>query len=202
MLRVGGGQQQMPPMDPSMGQQPQDMPMDGMPPMDPQMMGGDPTQDQNGMPPMDNMSQDNNQSQFDTNFDAGVEADEDTDPKKYIQQLTGKLSTTLNSYNSENADDEGLNKYVAKMIVKASTKNMDDAQKKEIIKAINTSATSTSEDETEPEEGGEEEQIDVNVEDNMQPQDDMAMQPMQEGKRVYKKKDLKLLSEKIRKNMK
>ena len=78
-------------------------------------------------------------SQFDTNFDAGVEADEDTDPKKYIQQLTGKLSTTLNSYNSENGDDEGLNKYVAKMIVKASTKNMDDTQKKEIIKAINTS---------------------------------------------------------------
>jgi hypothetical protein len=37
-----------------MGQQPQDMPMDGMPPMDPQAMGGDPMmQDQGGMPPMD-----------------------------------------------------------------------------------------------------------------------------------------------------
>lgn len=80
------------------------------------------------------------ESQYDTNFDAGVEADEDTDPEKYIQQLTGKLSTTLNSFNSENGDDSGLNKYVAKMIVKAATKNMDDATKKEIIKAINTSS--------------------------------------------------------------
>lgn len=150
MLKVGGGKGQMPPQDFGMEQQPQDMPMDGMPPMDPQMAGGDPMQqDAGGMPPMDDMSQDNSQSQFDTNFDAGVEADEDTDPKKYIQQLTGKLSTTLNNYNGEN-DDEGLNKYVAKMIVKASLKNASDATKKDVIKAINTASNEEPSDEEEP----------------------------------------------------
>ena len=193
MLRVGtqpqglpqdGGFQEpdMSQMGGNMGPQPQDMPADPM-------MGGNPM-------PQD-MPQDGQQSQFDTNFDAGVEADEDTDPKKYIQQLTGKLSTTLNSYNSENADDEGLNKYVAKMIVKASTKNMDDAQKKEIIKAINTSSTDAPEDE-EPE-GTEE--VDVDVENNKEPQGGMPMEPMQEGN-SYKKKDLRILAEKIRKKAK
>lgn len=98
--------------------------------------------------PVDNNEQpQNGESEFDTNFDAGVEADEDTDPEKYIQQLTGKLSTTLNSFNSENGDNSGLNKYVAKMIVKAATKNMDDTEKKDIIKAINTSQNPEPEDE-------------------------------------------------------
>ena len=103
----------------------------------------DMNQDGLGDEMMDNQpdmgQQNNGESEFDTNFDAGVEADEDTDPKKYIQQLTGKLSTTLNNFNNEN-EDEGLNKYVAKMIVKQATKNLDDAAKKEIIKAINTSS--------------------------------------------------------------
>lgn len=89
-------------------------------------------------------------NKYDSNFDAGVEADEDTDPKKYIQQLTGKLSTTLNSFNNEN-DDEGLNKYVAKMIVKQATKHLDKAAKKDIIKAINLSGEDKRKDE-EPEE--------------------------------------------------
>ena len=103
----------------------------------------DMNQDGLGDEMMDNQpdmgQQNSGESEFDTNFDAGVEADEDTDPKKYIQQLTGKLSTTLNNFNNEN-EDEGLNKYVAKMIVKQATKNLDDAAKKDIIKAINTSS--------------------------------------------------------------
>lgn len=102
------------------------------------------------MPPTDDMNQvgdegipqDNQeQSEYDTNFDAGVEADEDTDPKKYIQQLTGKLSTTLGSYNTDNGEDDGLNKYVAKMILKQAVKNMTDSAKKDLIKAINTTDT-------------------------------------------------------------
>lgn len=123
---MGGG---MPPMnDPNMG---------GMPPMDnigqgQDMMGG-------GMPPMDDqdMGNDDQDNQFGNNFDAGVEADEDTDPKRYIQQLTGKLSQKLNSYNGENSDSE-LSKYVGKMIVKAVAKGMDDNSKKDLIKTINT----------------------------------------------------------------
>ena len=90
---------------------------------------------------MDEMPQDNQNmdSEFDTNFDAGVEADEETDPKKYIQQLTGKLSQTLNTYNNENGEpDTELGKYVLGMLVKQGTKGMDEKDRKEIIKKINT----------------------------------------------------------------
>ena len=124
---------------------------------DPNMMGGPMPQQQPMMPQDPGMQpveggNEEGQSVYDTNFDAGVEADEDTDPKKYIQQLTGKLSTTLNSYNNEQGDDEGLNKYVGKMIIKQAAKHMSDADKKELIKAINT-ASEPDEDEVEPEDG-------------------------------------------------
>ena len=90
---------------------------------------------------MDEMPQGNQNmdSEFDTNFDAGVEADEETDPKKYIQQLTGKLSQTLNTYNNENGEpDTELGKYVLGMLVKQGTKGMNEKDRKEIIKKINT----------------------------------------------------------------
>lgn len=88
---------------------------------------------------MDMPPADGGQSEFDTNFDAGVEADEDSDPKKYIQQLTGKLSQTLSTYNNENGgSDTETNKYVANMLVAQVAKNLDDAERKEVIKKINT----------------------------------------------------------------
>lgn len=84
------------------------------------------------------MSNDNNKS-FDNDFDAGVEADEENDPKKYIQQLTGKLSQKLRDYNESLGEtDEDLNKYVAGMIVKQATKGLNDDDKKEIISKINS----------------------------------------------------------------
>ena len=94
-----------------------------MPPMDdPSMMGGDM----------------GNGSEFDTNFDAGVDADEDTDPKKYIQQLTGKLSQSLRKYNSSLPQPEtDLCKYVAGMILKQTTEGLTDGDKKEIIDKVN-----------------------------------------------------------------
>ena len=131
-------------------------------------------------------------SQFDTHFDAGVEADEDTDPKKFIQQLTGKLSTTLNSYNSENADDDGLNKYVAKMIVKASTKNMGEADKKDVIKAINTSQN------PEPADDDDEKQPETKDVEGDEVQQEVG-EPMQEN--IISKKQLKEMA-KRRKNKK
>lgn len=163
------------------------MPQDDGMPIDNEMNMGQEPMPQGGETSMDDgmginqepMPQGGEQSEFDTNFDAGVEADEESDPKKYIQQLTGKLSTTLNSYNSENGDDEGLNKYVAKMIVKASTKNMDDSQKKDIIKAINTSS-----DEVEDIEDNNDE----TVNQEPQPQDNGMEQEIQE--RCFTKKDL------------
>lgn len=91
---------------------------------------------------IDNMGGEEEQmpSEFDSNFDAGVEADEETDPKRFIQQLTGKLSQSLNSYNNENGEpDTELGKYVLGMLVKQGVKGMDETDKKEIIKKINTS---------------------------------------------------------------
>jgi hypothetical protein len=105
-----------------------------IPPMDDNMPANDEmpddmaANDEEGMP-----------SDFDTNFDAGVEADEETDPKRYIQQLTGKLSQSLSSYNNENGEpDTELGKYVLGMLVKQGVKGMDEKDKKEIIKKINT----------------------------------------------------------------
>ena len=127
---------------PNQNSQPAPMPQTPMPqadaqmpmnPADPSGMGGDPGADAMG----DNIPMDGGeQSEFDTNFDAGVEADEDSDPKHYIQQLTGKLSQSINSFNSEQSDP-GLSKYVASMIIAATCKNLDDKQKKELIDKIN-----------------------------------------------------------------
>lgn len=102
----------MPPMD-ALG---------GAVPQEPQMMGGD-------------MGVEQNDSEFDTGFDANVEADPDEDPKKYIQQLTGKLSQELRKYNQETSDEE-LNKYVAGMIIPQAAQGLTDKGKKEVIGKI------------------------------------------------------------------
>lgn len=78
-----------------------------------------------------------NNNPFDCNFDAGVEADEESDPKRYIQQLTGKLSQSLRSYNSElPTPDADLNKYVAGMINKQAVDGLNDEDVKEILSKI------------------------------------------------------------------
>lgn len=76
---------------------------------------------------------------FKRDFDAGVEADEDEDPENYIRQLTGKLSQKLNSFVSQNGNDESLTKYAAKMVIKAAADGMSDQGKKELIQSVNTS---------------------------------------------------------------
>lgn len=153
--------------------------------MDPSMMGGDP----NAMGANDGAT-----SPFDTNFDPGVEADEETDPKHFIQQLTGKLSTSLNSFNNDNGEpDPGLCKYVGKMIVKQAAKGLDDAGKKELIAAIN-SADSESTDDMDSNEGIEDDSMEGS-EPDMQPAD--SEQPQQEPMMEYviTKKQLLRLSE-------
>lgn len=155
MLKVGSPQ---PPMDmmPPMGNE--------MPPMDNQgMMGGDPNAMGGEIPPMDGQGDMSGGSEFDTNFDPGVDANEDDDPKKYIQQLTGKLSQSLRKYNNElpKPDDE-LCKYVAGMILKQTTEGLTDSDKKDIIDKVNGN-----------EEQGDEEHS--NGEQEMQQMDDQAM---------------------------
>ncbi len=95
-----------------------------------------------------------NMSNFGEKFDAGVEADLETDPKKYIQQLTGKLSQELRKYNdSSETNDIELNKYVLGMIIKPAGELLTDRDKKEIIKKLNTSSIEENEplDNNEPE---------------------------------------------------
>lgn len=102
-----------------------------MPPMSGNQM---PPMGDNQMPPSE---YDEDPNQFDTNFDAGVEANEETDPKKYIQQLTGKLSQTLRKYNSELPQpDVDLNKYVAGMINKQATEGLSQQDVDEILSKI------------------------------------------------------------------
>ena len=79
------------------------------------------------------------QNPYDANFDAGVEADEETDPKKYIQQLTGKLSQSLRKYNEGLPQpDADLDKYVAGMIVKQCIEGLPQEDVQEILDKVNT----------------------------------------------------------------
>ena len=100
------------------------------------MGGGFGQPDDGQMPPMDmNNMGDNNE--FDTNFDPGVEADEEQDPKKFIQQLTGKLSQSLRKYNENNGQpDVDLSKYVAGMITKQAMEGLSQDDAEEIIDKI------------------------------------------------------------------
>lgn len=78
---------------------------------------------------------DNNQ--YDADFDAGVEADEENDPKKFIQQLTGKLSQSLRKYNESMPEaDADLNKYVAGMVVKQAIEGLPEKDRNEILKKV------------------------------------------------------------------
>ena len=112
---------------------PQEMPM---PSMDNTFDGGLPPQD--GTPPMGSeYGMDEMPNQFDTNFDPGVEANEEEDPKKFIQQLTGKLSQSLKNYNDNNGQpDVDLSKYVVGMIAKQAMKGLSQEDADDIIDKV------------------------------------------------------------------
>lgn len=73
-------------------------------------------------------------------FNAGVEADEESDPKKYIEQLTGKLGQSLRKYNEENGQpDLELEKFAINSLLSAThTSEMDDNDRDDIINKVNT----------------------------------------------------------------
>lgn len=166
-------------------QNPEPMPMDM--PMDMGMGGDMPMGDTNdpmmggGMPPMDMGMQ---QNPYDTNFDAGVEADENADPKKYIQQLTGKLSQSLRNYNDGQPQaDADLNKYVAGMIIKQAIDGLSPEDVQEVLGKVKSG-----EDIQEPQ--GNEPPMDMQPpmgDPNAQPPMDMGMggqqPPQMEGRR-------------------
>ena len=164
---------------------PQPEPMMAQPPMQPDMQQGvmSPMGDSNSAadPAINGgMPADDGSNQFDTNFDAGVEADEDSDPKRYIQQLTGKLSQSINSFNSEQGPDAGLCKYVASMIIAATCKNLDEKQKKELIEKINSAQSDDM--------GGDEESADEMPMDDMD--GDMNQEPAPINEHILTKQEL------------
>ena len=110
-------------------------------PSEPPMEDGDMGQMGGDMPPMNDnqppMGDDGMNSEFDTNFDAGVDANEQEDPKKFIQQLTGKLSQSLRNYNKEQPQpDAELSKYVCGMIVKQAIEGLKPEDVEDIMKKI------------------------------------------------------------------
>jgi hypothetical protein len=74
-------------------------------------------------------------------FDAEVEADEDSEPKKYIQQLAGKLGQSLRKHSDEEGSpDLELEKFAVNSVLSAThTGEMDDEDQKDIIKKVKTS---------------------------------------------------------------
>ena len=106
-------------------------------------------------------------------FDAGVEADEDEDPKKYIQQLAGKIGQSLRDYEKDldNPDFE-LEKFVINSVISATnTSEMDKEDQEDIIKKVETSGSNNEpkddeKDTSEPaEDNGDEIDVDVDVKD-------------------------------------
>jgi hypothetical protein len=109
------------------------------------------------------------QEDFEADFDAGVEANEEDDPKKYIQQLTGKLSQSLRKYNEGlPKPDAELSKYVAGMIIKQAVEGLSQEDVTDIMDKVEN-------------DGNEEdmEQAEQQPMDNEQPemQPDMNQQP-------------------------
>jgi hypothetical protein len=80
-------------------------------------------------------------------FDAGVEANEETDPKKFIEQLTGKLGQSLRKYNEEQGQpDFELEKFAINSLLSAThSGEMDEEDKRDIIKKVNTAGNDDNE---------------------------------------------------------
>jgi hypothetical protein len=74
-------------------------------------------------------------------FDAGVEADEDENPQKFIQQLAGKLGQSLRKYTEQQGQpDFDLEKFAINSVISAThTSEMDDNDQKDIINKIKSS---------------------------------------------------------------
>ena len=85
-------------------------------------------------------------------FDAGVEADEESDPKKFIQQLTGKLGQSLRKYNEEQGQpDFELEKFAINSLLSAThTGEMDAEDQKDIINKVRKSGAGDKEPSEEP----------------------------------------------------
>jgi hypothetical protein len=80
-------------------------------------------------------------------FDAGVEANEETDPKKFIEQLSGKIGQSLRKFTeTQGQPDFELEKFAINSLLSAThTSEMDDNDKNDIIKKVNTAGNDSKE---------------------------------------------------------
>ena len=117
------------------------------------------------LPDAEPISDEPNDKPFDDEpFDAGVEADPESDPEKYIQQLSGKLGQELRKYTEElGAPDYDLEKFAINSVLSATNSGeMDQQDQADIIQKVKSSTTDgTGKKNDEPAEadaeGGEEE---------------------------------------------
>lgn len=114
-------------------------------------------------------------------FDAGVEADEESDPKNYIQQLSGKLAQSLRDYDSQNETDLDLEKFALNSVISAThTGKMHPDEQGEIIEKIKTAGTD--EYETSDEEDGKEDDDEDDMSMDMaEPTGAMPTNPASQG---------------------
>lgn len=111
------------------------------------------TDDAGTEPPTDDTAQDSGSGDkpFDDEpFDAGVEADEESDPKKFIEQLTGKLGQSLRKYNEDQGEpDFELEKFAVNSLLSAThTGEMDAKDQKDIIKKVKSSGKGDGDEES------------------------------------------------------
>jgi hypothetical protein len=94
-------------------------------------------------------------------FDAEVEADEDEDPEKYIQQLAGKLGQTLRDYTKDlDSPDFDLEKFVINSIISATNSSeMEEDDQEDIIDKLKDSDTDTSGDDDSDKNDSEDEEL-------------------------------------------
>jgi len=77
-------------------------------------------------------------------FDAGVEASEESDPKKYIQQLSGKLGQSLRKFSETDGVDLELEKFAVNSVLSAThTSQMDSEDQNDIIDKVKTSGNNS-----------------------------------------------------------
>ncbi len=116
-------------------------------------------------------AQPNNDKPFnDVPFDAGVEADDKTDPKKYIQQLSGKLGNELRKFTKNQGTDLELEKFAINSVLSAThTSEMDSNDQTDIINKVKSSGQNDKSDNNtndNPDNGNEDNQDTSNNDDN------------------------------------
>lgn len=118
-MKVPAPEQEQGPLLPQENNSPEELPTENTP-----EMGGEQPMGQEPETPFGNEK-----------FDAGIGVDEEVDPKKYIEKLTGKLAQKLRDYNGTNQDDI-LNKFVINSLIPASIPQMTDEDAQDVIKKV------------------------------------------------------------------